>query len=83
MICTLATWWRFQIGSNIEFANRRYEDLAETHLPQEVIDPVELRLVDVLVDLLRQRPRGGEIVAERLLHHDAARLGQAGVGTAP
>ena len=58
------------------------EDLAEAHLPEEVVDPVELRLVDGLVQLVGQRPGGGLIVAEGLLHDDASCLRQAGLGEA-
>ena len=58
------------------------EDLGEAHLPQEVVDPVELGLVEVLVDLLGERPGRGEVVAEGLLDHDARVLGQARIGQA-
>ena len=59
------------------------QELVETHLPEEVVDPVQLRLVDVLVDLRRELARRLEIVAERLLDHDARRLlGQPRVGQA-
>ena len=47
------------------------EDLLEAHLPEEVVDPVELRLVDVLVQLVGERAGGFEVVAEGLLHDDA------------
>ena len=53
------------------------EDLPQAHLPEEVVDPVELGLVDVLVHLLGERPGGGEVVAEGLLDHHARVLGQA------
>jgi hypothetical protein len=43
-----------------------------------VVDPVQLRLVDVPVDLLAQGARGREVVAERLLHDDAGVFGQPG-----
>ena len=55
------------------------EDLVEAHLPEEVVDPVQLGLVDVLVDLRGERARRREVVAERLLDDDARVLGQAGV----
>ena len=35
------------------------EDLLEAHLPEVVVDPEELRLVDVLVQLVGERPRRG------------------------
>ena len=54
------------------------EDLGEPHLPQEVVDPVQLRLVDVAVDLDVERLRRGHVVAERLLDHDPRVLGQPG-----
>ena len=56
------------------------EELSEAHLPQEVVDPEQLRLVDVLVDLRGQLARGLEVVAERLLDDDSSGLGQARVG---
>ena len=58
------------------------EDLLEAHLPEEVVDPVELRLVDVLVQLGGQRARRVEVVAERLLDDHSPVLGQAGLGQA-
>ena len=56
------------------------EDLFEPHLPEVVVDTVELRLVQVLVQLVRQRARRRKIVTERLLHDDSPRLRQANVG---
>ncbi len=56
------------------------EDLLEAHLPEVVVDPVELRLVDVLVQLGGELVGGGEIVPERLLDDDARGLRQAGLG---
>jgi hypothetical protein len=59
------------------------QDLLEPHLAEEVIDSVELRLLDVLVQLRRQLSSGGEVVAEGLLDHhattvaDQPRLGEA------
>ena len=48
------------------------EDLLEAHLPEVVVDPVELRLVDVLVQLVGERARRRAVVAERLLDDDRA-----------
>ena len=59
------------------------ERLGDAHLPEEVVDPVQLGLVEVLVHLVVERPRGGEVVPERLLDDDARVLGQAGVRPAP
>ena len=56
------------------------EDLLEPHLPEVVVDPVELRLVDVLVQLVGELRGGGAVVAERLLDDDARVLGQARLG---
>src|SRR5215213_11784923 len=56
------------------------EDLLETHLSEVVVDPKELRLVDVLVQLLGKRPRRGHVMTKRLLDDDARTLGQSGVG---
>ena len=52
------------------------DDLLGAHLPQVVVDPEELRLVDVAVQLGGERPRGLEVVAERLLDDDAGRARQ-------
>ena len=56
------------------------EDLAEPHLPQEVVDPEQLRLVEIGVHLRRELARRLEVVAERLLDHDAGVLQQPGFG---
>ena len=61
-------------------AEAQVQELVGAHLAEEVVDPVQLGLVDVLVDFRGQRARGGEVVAERLLHDHAPGLGQAGVG---
>ena len=58
------------------------QELLEAHLAQVVIDPVELGLVDVLVDVGGERVRGGEVVAERLLDDDAGVGGQSRLGQA-
>jgi hypothetical protein len=58
------------------------EDLRHAHLPEEVVDPVQLGLVDVLVYLVGERARGLEVVAERLLDDDARPVGEPGVGEA-
>ena len=47
------------------------EDVLDGHLPEEVVDAVELGLVDVRVQLGVQRARRREVVAERLLDDDA------------
>ena len=56
------------------------EDLDEAHLPEEVVDPVELGLVDVAVDLVVERAGGRDVVAEGLLDDHARVLGQPGLG---
>ena len=43
---------------------------------------VELRLVDVLMQLVGERTGGGLVVAERLLDDDPPGLRQAGLGQA-
>jgi hypothetical protein len=58
------------------------QQLLEAHLPEEVVDPVELVLGDVLMQLVGQRPGRGLVVAERLLDHHPRRRGQPGVGEA-
>ena len=55
------------------------ENLLEPHLPEVVVDAVELRLVDVLVQLVGKFPGRGEVVAERLLDDDARVLRQPGL----
>ena len=50
------------------------EDLVEAHLPEVVVDAVELRLVDVLVQLVGERAGRLEVVPERLLDDDARAL---------
>ena len=59
------------------------EDLLEAHLPEVMVDPVQLRLVHVLVEPLGQRPGGGQIVAERLLDHDTGAVRQTRLPTGP
>ncbi len=49
------------------------EDLLQAHLAQVVVDAQDLRLVDVLVQLGRERARRRLVVAEGLLHDDARR----------
>ena len=46
------------------------QDLLEAHLSQEVVDPVDLRLVHRLVQLRGERARRRQVVPERLLDHD-------------
>ena len=55
------------------------EDLLEAHLAEVVVDPEDLRLVDVLVQVGGEGPRRLEVVAERLLDDDPAVLGETGV----
>ena len=55
------------------------EDLLEAHLPEVVVDAEELRLVDVLVELVGERARGLEVVAERLLDDDPRVLREPGL----
>src|SRR5579862_3869715 len=54
------------------------QDLVEAHLPEVVVDAIELRLVDVLVQLGGERAGGIEVVSERLLDDDPRRLRQPG-----
>ncbi len=50
------------------------EDLGEPHLPEEMVDPEELRLIDVLVHVRGERSRRVQVMSERLLDHDACGL---------
>ena len=52
------------------------EDVLDGHLSEEVVDPVELRLVDQRVQLGVEGARGREVVAERLLDDDPRVLGE-------
>ncbi len=54
------------------------EDLLEPHLPEVVVDPEELRLVDVLVQLGGERAGGLLVVPEGLLDDDPGALRQPG-----
>ena len=53
------------------------EDVLDGHLPEEVVDAVELGLVDVRMQFGVQRASRGEVVAEGLLDDDPRFLGQA------
>ena len=59
------------------------QDLLEAHLPEVVVDPEQLRLVDVLVQLVGQVARGLLVVAERLLDDEARALAQARASASP
>ena len=52
------------------------EDVLDGHLPEEVVDPEDLGLVDQLVQLGVQLAGGREVVSERLLDDDARVLRQ-------
>ena len=56
------------------------EDVLDRLLPQVVVDPIDLRLVEGLVDLRVQRDRRGQVVAERLLDDHAAPARPVGAG---
>ena len=58
------------------------EELLEAHLPEEVVDPVDLRLVEVLVELVRRATGRGLVVTERLLDDHAGLVGETGLGEA-
>ena len=60
-------------------AEAQKQDLLETHLPEVMIDPVQLGLIHILVKLLGQRGGGGAIVAERLLDHHTRGVSQPGL----
>src|SRR6266496_808143 len=55
------------------------QNLVGAHLPEEVIDPVELRLVDVLMELVRELDRRSTVVAKGLLDDDPRVLRQSGL----
>ena len=55
------------------------DDLLGAHLPQVVVDPEELRLVDVGVELVGERTCRREVVAERLLDDHPGGLRQPGL----
>src|SRR5207245_8492048 len=55
------------------------EDLNEAELPQVVVDPVQLRLIYVPVQLGGQLPGRRQVVPEGFLDDDASRLRQSRV----
>ncbi len=61
-------------------AEPQVQDLLDAHLAEVVVDAVELRLVEVVVQLGGECARRLAVVAEGLLDDDASRLGQAGFG---
>ena len=56
------------------------ENLGQAHHAEEVVDPVELVLADVLMDLRGKLAGGGEVVAEGLLDDHSRMPGQTGLG---
>ena len=52
------------------------EDVLRRLLAEEVVDPEDLLLVEDLVQRGVQRPRAGQVGAERLLHDDPGALDQ-------
>ena len=56
------------------------EDLLQAHLSEVVVDPQQLSLVDVLMELGGEGPGGVEVVPERLLDDDATGPDQPGLG---
>ena len=56
------------------------QDLVEAHLPEVVVDAVELGLVDVLVELVGEGACGFAIMPEGLLHDHASGAGEARFG---
>ena len=61
----------------------KVEQLLHAHLAEEVVDPIEPRLVDVLVQLVGQGPGRGQVVAERLLDDHPAGLGETRLAPRP
>ena len=51
-------------------------DVHHRLLAEEVVDPVDLRLVEDLEELVVQLASAGGVVAERLLDHDPAAVGE-------
>ncbi len=56
------------------------QQLVDPHLPEEVVDPVQLRLVEVRADLGVERAGRREVVPERLLDDDAPVAHEIGAG---
>ena len=67
---------QFQTGSSSVFAEAQVGDVHHRLLAEEVVDPVDLRLVEDLEELVVQLASAGEVVAERLLDHDPAAVGE-------
>ena len=59
------------------------EDVLDRHLPEEVVDPVQLGFVDERMQSLVQLPRGREVVPERLLDDDTGVLREAHARPSP
>ena len=59
------------------------EDVLDRHLPEVVVDPVQLGLVEERVELLIQLARRRPVVPERLLDDDARVLREARLGEPP
>jgi hypothetical protein len=58
------------------------EQLLQAHLAQEVVDPQQLRLVQVAMQFRGQRPRRIQVVAERLLDDHPGVPDESGLGQA-
>ena len=59
-------------------AKRKKRISHEAHLAEVMVDTVNLRLVQILVQFLGQSPGRREVVAEGLFDDDARISGQAG-----
>ena len=56
------------------------QDLLDRHLPEEVVDPVQLRLAQHRAQRRTQRLGGREVVAERLLDDDPGPVDEVRAG---
>ena len=61
----------FHSGSNRKLAKRSAIRFWTVSLPEIMVDPVDLLLGEDVADLVVDRLRRGEVVADRLLQHDA------------
>ena len=76
VICTDEIEFRSHRRLQHGIGEPQVEDLVEPHLAEEVVDPEELRLIDVLMQLHRQRVGRCEVVSERLLDHHPGVVGE-------
>ena len=71
---------RFQIGSEKEVGEPKAQDIEHRLLAHVVVDPVDPRFVEGLVQNRVQLACRGQVAAERLFDHHTGVIGTAGLG---